>query len=309
MQATSCITRPAVTRLARMLASCALGVLGSLATASPVGAAGDAVVSTPRITAGASEVAIHYRLHGSPTGDKPLLVLIHGWSCDASYWREQIAALSADHAVVTLDLAGHGSSAANRDDFSMRSFGEDVQRVVDALPTRAPIILIGHSMGGPVAIEAARLLGPRVRAVIGVDTFSSIGLPPPPSAETELRIAAFNKDFPATTRAFVDRSFFKPNADPALRRWIVEDMASADPRVAIAALRGLNAWDGAEGLRALQVPVIAINADLGRTDESRIRAISPRFRLVTIAGPGHFLMMEDPVRFNAVLREQLAALR
>lgn len=314
MPSRSLTTDPVVLRRSRrpssgVLARCLLSMLLSCALVGLGNAADDTAVPALRITEGAGKVAIHHRVHGSLEGERALLVLIHGWSCDSSYWREQVAALAAEHAVVTVDLAGHGSSGADRDDFSMRSFGEDVQRVVESLPTRAPVILIGHSMGGPVAIEAARLLGERVRGVIGVDTFSSIGLPPPPAADTEARIAIFLKDFPATTRVFVERSFFKPDADPALRRWIVEDMASADPRVAIAALRGLNAWDGVAGLRALRVPVVTINADLARTDEARISALAPNFRLVTIAGPGHFLMMEDPARFNAALRTELARLR
>lgn len=292
-----------------VLAGCMLATLLSFGGATLASAANTTAAPALRITEGAGKVPIHHRIHGSLEGDRALLVLVHGWSCDSSYWREQITALTAEHVVVTVDLAGHGSSGADRDDFSMRSFGEDVQRVVESLPTRAPVILIGHSMGGPVAIEAARLLGERVRGVIGVDTFSSIGLPSPPAAETEARITTFLKDFSATTRVFVERSFFKPDADPALRRWIVEDMASADPRVAIAALRGLNAWDGVAGLRALRVPVVTINADLARTDEARISALAPNFRLVTIAGPGHFLMMEDPARFNVALRAELARLR
>jgi len=184
-----------------------------------------------------------------------------------------------------------------------------VQWVVGSLPGDSPVILVGHSMGGPVAVEAARLLGNRVRAVIGVDTFSTVGLPAPPAAETEMRIGFFAKDFAAATRMFVDRTFFKPDADPELRGWIVEDMASGDARVGIAALRGLNAWNGAEAIPSLAVPVIAINSDLSRTDETRIRAIAPNFRLVEVAGPGHFLMMEQPQRFNALLLAELARLR
>jgi len=261
------------------------------------------------IAAGAAEVTIHYRLYGSPNAEKPLLVLVHGWSCDATYWREQIAALTPEHAVLTLDLAGHGSSSDGRDDYSMRSFGEDVKRVIESLPTAAPVILIGHSMGGPVSVEAARLLGSRVRAVIGADTFASIGAPPAPAAETAARFAFFEKDFVGTTRMFVERSFFRPDAKPEPKRWIVEDMAAGNPRVGIAAIRGLNAWDGATALRELGIPVIAINSDLTVTDESRLRAINPNFRLRVVSGTGHFLMMEEPAGFNAVLREELAKLR
>ncbi|MFM2110432.1 MAG: alpha/beta hydrolase [Gammaproteobacteria bacterium] len=261
------------------------------------------------IAAGAAEVTIHYRLYGTPAAEKPLLVLVHGWSCDSSYWREQIAALTPDHIVLTLDLAGHGASGDGRDDYSMRSFGEDVKRVVESLPTTAPVILIGHSMGGPVSIEAARLMGSRVRAVIGADTFASIGAPPAPAAETAARFAFFEKDFAGTTRMFVERSFFRADAKPEPKRWIIEDMAAGNPRVGIAAVRGLNAWDGATALRELGVPVIAINSDLTVTDEDRLRAINPKFRLHVVGGTGHFLMMEEPAAFNAALREELARLR
>ena len=60
----------------------------------------------------------------------------------------------------------------------------------------------------------------------------------------------------------------------------------------------------------LHVPIIAINADHGApTDADRIRGFAPSFRYVPFAGAGHFLMMEQPERFNALLLEELAALK
>jgi pimeloyl-ACP methyl ester carboxylesterase len=216
-----------------------------------------------------------------------------------------VPALRDRYRVVTLDLAGHGDSGADRNDWSMRAFGEDVRRVVDAVDPRAPLVLVGHSMGGPVAIEAARQLGQRVRAVIGVDTFSTVGLPRPPAAETAARVAFFERDFAGATRMFVTRTFFRPDADPALRERIASDMASGDPRVGIAAVQGLNDWDGVPAMAQLPVPIIAINADLAPTDAERIRRSVPRFELVVMPQSGHFLMMEDPTRFNPLLLEQL----
>ena len=251
--------------------------------------------------------ALRYAIHEPPTAatNRPLVVLIHGWSCDSSYWEAQVPALQTRYRVVTLDLAGHGGSGADRNDWSMRAFGEDVRRVVDAVDPRAPLVLVGHSMGGPVAIEAARQLGQRVRAVVGVDTFSSVGLPRPPAAETAARIAFFERDFSGTTRVFVTRTFFRPDADPVLRERIATDMASGDPRVGIAAVQGLNDWDGVPAMAQLPVPIIAINADLAPTDAERIRRSVPRFELVVMPQSGHFLMMEDPARFNPLLLEQL----
>jgi pimeloyl-ACP methyl ester carboxylesterase len=251
--------------------------------------------------------ALRYTVHGSTTTatDRPVVVLIHGWSCDSSYWDAQVPALRQRYRVVTLDLAGHGHSSADRDDWSMRAFGEDVRRVVQAVDANSPLVLVGHSMGGPVAVEAARQLGSRVRAVIGVDTFSTVGLPRPPAADTAARIAFFERDFAGATRMFVTRTFFRPDADVALRERIAADMAAGDPRVGIAAVQGLNDWEGATAMAAASLPIIAINADLAPTDAERIRRSVPRFELVVMARSGHFLMMEDPARFNPLLLEQL----
>lgn len=288
----------------------ALGLLALITLTDTPGQAAENTIPAARTqqVAGAGDVLIRYTVYGSLDNARPLIVLVHGWSCDASYWREQLAALTADYTVVTVDLAGHGTSGANRADYSMRSFGEDVQRVVAALPSRAPVILVGHSMGGPVAAEAARLLGDRVRGVIGVDTFASVGLTLPSTAESEARLAPFIKDFAANTQAFVGQAFFRADAAPDLKRWIVEDMAQGDPRVGIAAMIGLNSWDGVSTLRALRVPVITINADRTRTDEARIRALVPGFRVIEMDGVGHFLMLENPARFNPLLRAEIAKL-
>lgn len=263
-------------------------------------------------------VELHYRLHAATapisTTATPLIVLIHGWSCDASFWDAQIEALRGRYDVLVPDLAGHGRSASNRDDWSMRAFGADVAAVVaaarPALAAETPIVLVGHSMGGPVAIEAAQLLGDRVRAVIGVDTFKTVGLPPASAAETAGRLAFFERDFAAATRLFVTQSFFVPGTDPAFIEPIAAKMASAEARVAIAAIGGLNAWDGVSAMRALgQMPVIAFNATYGQpTDESRLREFAPGFRAELFAGLGHFLMMEDPERFNSRLLATLEKL-
>ena len=251
--------------------------------------------------------ALRYTVHEPATAsmNRPIVVLIHGWSCDSSYWEAQVPSLRSRYRVVTLDLAGHGGSSADRNDWSMRAFGEDVRRVVDAVDAHSPLVLVGHSMGGPVAVEAARQLGRRVRAVIGVDTFSTIGLPRPPATETAARIAFFERDFAGATRLFVTRTFFRTDADPALRERIAADMAAGDPRVGVAAVQGLNDWDGATAMAELPVPIIAINADLAPTDADRIRRNVPRFELVVMPRSGHFLMMEDPARFNPLLLEQL----
>src|SRR5689334_4025168 len=108
----------------------------------------------PRISIAPDGVHVQYRVYGS---GEPALVFIHGWSCDSNYWREQISAFDKKYTLVTVDLGGHGGTDANRTDWSIARFGQDVATALSAVPNQK-IILVGHSMGGPVAIEAARLL-------------------------------------------------------------------------------------------------------------------------------------------------------
>lgn len=282
------------------------------AAAAAAAAAGTAIApasrGTPRVTRSRDGSSIHYRVRGS---GEPLVVLIHGWSCDSSYWDAQLDELASRYTVLTIDLAGHGSSTATRSQWSMGAFGDDVVAAVEDLASSSPsrIVLVGHSMGGPVAVEAARRLAPRVAGVIGLDTLKSAGLPRPPAADTARRMEGMRKDFAGSTREMVKAVFFRPDADPALVQRIAEDMSQAPPEVAIPSVQALNDWDGVRAMADVRVPIVAINSDLGPpTQEARIRGFAPTFRAVVVPGTGHFLMMEDPARLNPIIDAQIRGL-
>jgi pimeloyl-ACP methyl ester carboxylesterase len=103
-------------------------------------------------------IPLTFEVHGSGT---PALVFVHGWSCDRGYWSGQLAAFSDRHQVVAVDLAGHGESGGGRQTWTMAAFGDDVVAVVEQLGL-GELVLIGHSMGGDVIVEAALRLGERV---------------------------------------------------------------------------------------------------------------------------------------------------
>ena len=74
-------------------------------------------------------------------------------------------------------------------------------------------------------------------------------------------------------------------------------------------MRAVLEYDFTEPLKDISVPIVAINSDLGEpVNEARIRKVLPKFRAVTLPGAGHFLMMEDPQRFNPALETEVAAL-
>ncbi|MBS0365436.1 MAG: alpha/beta hydrolase [Proteobacteria bacterium] len=280
---------------------------GAPASATPAMAGAPdaaAVTSGPRITLSADNVHIEYHVTGA---GEPAIVLIHGWASDSAYWNAQLGILRPLYTVVTLDLAGHGASGANRNDWSIARYAQDVAAVVRQLSNRR-IVLVGHAMGATVALAAAPLVGERLRGIIAVDALRSIGQPPPAAAEVRQRVAPFESDFVGSTRKLVRESLFRRDADNTLVQKVAYDMSLEPPAVAIPSLTALLSTDLAPVLAAVHVPVYAINSDLAPTDAVRIRKALPGFRLDVLEHTGHFLMMEAPDRFNPLLLKDIQAL-
>jgi pimeloyl-ACP methyl ester carboxylesterase len=258
----------------------------------------------PQLATTPDFVHIDYRVWG--TGE-PAVVLIHGWACDSNYWNAQIDPLKAMYTVVAVNLAGHGGSERNRTDWSMGNYGEDVATVVRQLKNRQ-IVLVGHSMGADVALEAARRIGDRVIGIIAVDSLKSIGLPPMKPLEITRQLAPFKANFIEATRDYVTRTMFAPGADPAFIQKVAYDMSLEPADVGVPSLQSLLAMDFSGLLPDIKAPVLAINSDLSPTDEARIRKSLPGFQAEVLDHTGHFLMMEVPQRFNPVLLKDIDVL-
>jgi pimeloyl-ACP methyl ester carboxylesterase len=192
----------------------------------------------------------------------------------------------------------------------MAAFGADVAAVVERLDLD-DVVLIGHSMGGPVVVEAARLLGDRVIGVVGVDTFTDVSQRYT-QEEIEGFLQPFRDDFAEATRGLVRGAMFAPNTDSALVDQIVADMSSAPPDVGVGALVGYLDWyheESETAFRELNTPVYLINSDMNPTNVDAGREYISSFEVVLMSGVGHFVMMEDPDTFNRLLDEIVEGLQ
>jgi pimeloyl-ACP methyl ester carboxylesterase len=235
---------------------------------------------------------IAYELMGA---GRPALVLVHGWSCDRTYWNHELESLSRDFTLITVDLAGHGESECGREAWSIAAFGNDVALIV-TLNGLEDVVLIGHSMGGDVISEAARRLSTGVIGLIWVDTYSA--LPETSSNEdVQRRMRPFRANFAEETQRFV-RTMFAVDSDPSLVERIARDMSAAPVDVALGTMEA--AWTFGPAVPALlselRLPIIAINPDNSSTNVDSLHSFGIEVQLMP--GVGHFPILENPHAFN-----------
>lgn len=257
----------------------------------------------PSVAISQDGTPISYEVYGS---GETTLVFVHGWSCDSRYWQKQLPVFSKKYRVVVFDLAGHGHSGLSRVNYRMSYFGEDVKAVTEAVGAER-VILIGHSMGGAVIVEAARLMPDRVIGLIGVDTFNNVEFP----ATSEIiknMLAPLEKNFKEGSKELV-KGMLLPETDKNLREWILSDMSSAPPRIAISAVNDLlsrySTGESTEMFKGIKIPIIAVNADLEPTDIEANRKHMYSFDTIIIKNADHFLMMAKPVEFNKGLQKAI----
>jgi pimeloyl-ACP methyl ester carboxylesterase len=280
-----------------------LAALAALLVGAAPGAAG-----VKQGTARASDgLSISYDVRGQ---GKTALVFVHCWACDRTFWREQVEPLSKKYRVVTVDLGGHGASGADRPKWTVAGLGGDVEAVVLALKLDR-VVLVGHSMGGPVALDAARRMPGRVAGIVAVDSLHDVekGVP----RETAEKLAAlYEEDFPGTMSAMV-QAMFPRTADPSVVGFVATRAAAARRGPAVALLRDYPDLDLAAWMEAARVPVRAIQAGppLSPVTKLGTNRKHGNYDASFMDGVGHYLMLERPAEFNrrleAAVAEVLAA--
>jgi len=255
-----------------------------------------------RITHSIDGVAIAYSVSG--TADTAILC-IHGGLADRSFWQGQHSALSDRFKMIALDLAGHGESGRDRRKWGIPEFAYDAAAVMDAERLQQ-VILVGNSLGGPVAIEAALLSDECVIGVVGVDTFHDAGRRIDPQWARE-QAEAWRRDFDGTLEKMV-RALFHAGSSPSLLADVRRRLSRTSPETVWAMFSSIGGYDTGASARQLRVPVRCINGDLFPTDIAAIRKWIADFDAVVLPHTGHFPMLERPEEFNRRLAEFAAAM-
>jgi pimeloyl-ACP methyl ester carboxylesterase len=243
---------------------------------------------------------VHYSVAGS--GARAVL-LIHGWACDETVWRNQVAALEPNFRVVTMDLPGHGRSEPAATPLGQYVFTQAVAAVLDeAKIPRA--VLVGHGMGGFVARRFAQLNPKRVAALVAID--APFQVPPATFAEMARQ---FQGPQGREAREQAIGYLFTGRSNPQLRRQLTGMMMQAPERTAVESYASMEDFgDGWEA--SVEVPTLALAAGsnvMGSADS--LEKLFTDAEYYQFAGAGHFLMLERPEDVNRLLVEFLRRVR
>lgn len=231
------------------------------------------------------------------SGDSSV-VLVHGWCCDRSFLAPQLEALSRGHRIVSLDLRGHGRSDGKGSDCSLGAMADDLAHVIAQEGLDRPLV-VGHSMGGVVALDLAVRHPEHVGAIAMLDSLVAI-----PSRLTGLAegltLLLASQRFRETVAEFVEQWLLAPTTDRALRDRAVETMVEADPDVALQAWQSLVEYDDRGALKSCPVPILFVAASNSVASLEELPDLNADLELVCMRDVSHFLPLEAP---EATIRE------
>ncbi|MGM9428276.1 alpha/beta fold hydrolase [Hydrogenophaga sp. MI9] len=187
------------------------------------------------------QLSYHVRQWGEPDGTRPPLVLVHGWMDVSASWQFMVDALSEPRWIVAPDWRGYGLTKSGQppaDNFWFPDYLADLDFLLDALAPGEAVDLVGHSMGGNVAMMYAGVRPERIRRLVNLEGF---GMPETRPAQAPTRYAQWIDELKALHRGEMDlkpydsvdgvaRRLMKtnPRLSPDKAGWLARQWAAPD---------------------------------------------------------------------------------
>jgi len=237
------------------------------------------------------------------------LVFIHGWGCDMKAWQNQKAYFEDHLHVVLIDLPGFGMSSKNKVDYNIEYFSNGIQAVIHELAL-SKVILVGHSLGTPIAKKIAEAIPELITGICVIDGVY-FDFPEDPA-----EIAAYKKELQGfvsmfkgedrikNTEAFIN-SLHVEATSKKVRNYAQSTMSKVPEFVGHTVMQNLveeKNWKK----ESVAIPTLAIYAnipELPENNDSILRIWYPNLTYIEMDTVGHFLMMEQPDEFNRLLHD------
>ena len=234
-------------------------------------------------------------------GGVPVL-FVHSLAGNTRQWAAQLAHLRPGRRAVALDARGHGRSGPPTDaDYSIPSLAADVWAVADALGLER-VVLVGHSMGGTVAIACAAARPERTAGLLLVDP-NGDQRRLPADMIAGFQAALESPAYTETIRTHWHR--ITAGGNPDVRAMVVRDLEGTPRTAVVEIFRALSAFDPLPALARYTGPRLSLITALNETPLGLHRLVTDLpHRLVP--GTGHWMQMDRPDVFNLLLDEFLA---
>ncbi len=232
------------------------------------------------------------------------LFFIHGAGMDSSIWESQTVYFARRYPTYCINLPGRGGSEGEGEE-EIYLYAQRVQAVLDDLMPRDPYLLVGHSMGGAIAMEIA------VRAVSSMLGIVLMGT----AARLRVMPIVFQSITKHRERFFKSIAYvaFGPDTRNKLRERLVAATRRCPLPVTEKDLRACNAFDIDDRLSGISVPTLIVcGAEDQLTPVSLAQDLKERItdsRLAVIPGAGHMVMLETPAEVNREIDGFLAKLQ
>jgi pimeloyl-ACP methyl ester carboxylesterase len=243
---------------------------------------------------------VHYAERGERRPGQPSALLIHGAGASSAIWMMVLARVARGGHAIAIDLPGHGPSAAEGAALDGAG-GLTLARYRDAVGELAgtlclgPSVLVGHSMGALVAIEAALAWPDKVRGLVLCAAAPRLGVDP--------ELARLLRDQPRAVIPWLAEHALSPKAKPAVRRGFLAAGEATPADVTRADFDIVRTTDLGARLAALACPAIWLDG----ADDRIVPAVADRKgEIVTLADVGHLIPIEAPAAVADAVAATLA---
>lgn len=266
------------------------------------GLMGAALPGPTAVAADLAAVPTNYRMIRGPAGDLRVddggtggipVVFVHAYGGTLEHWAAQLAYVRSVRRAIALDLRGHGRSDAPDDrEYAVNSLARDVAAVADELALES-FVLVGHSLGGAVAIAYAGQHPERVAGLLLVGTPGRM-----PRAEAEKTLAALAADYATVSRAYWDKLL--TGARPEVARQVRNTMESVPREDALQLIRATFDFDPVPVLSAFPAPVFVIVTSPVDAPHD-LHVLLPNLPHERIKDASHWPQLDEPAAFNQLL--------
>ena len=237
------------------------------------------------------------------------LFFVHGFPFHRGIWQKQVDALRASYRVIAPDLRGFGETEGRPGPVTMSQFAGDLKALLKRLAP-GPVVMVGHSMGGYVALAFALQFPEMLRGLVLVATRSGKDSPEGAEARRELAGKVKVQGSRVVVDAMAGKMLAPGNRDPRMVEEMRSVMSSAKPQGVIGALLGMaERPDVTPMLKKIPVPTLVVTgAQDALIPPSESEAMAQAIRgtqLSLIPDAGHLVAFEQPEAFHGLLRKWL----